>query len=1619
MVKKDIKMAPIDGQPSVLLQNVSKLIKQRVKEQANLVEKFATILFGNMSNDDLTGRNDSDLYGAALSLWQTLNQHSVDNAKVRVFNPEIAKHGWESKHTIVEIVVQDMPFLVDSIRMALSRQSITAHLLLHYPMQTERDKDGNITDFFKLGSKQAQSTKQAVFHIEIDRLTDKATIDALTDELHSVMQDVSLAVTDWLPARDKLKQVIQSLSKTSGKATKEAVQQTADFLNWLEQDNFTLLGYRSYTITPVKGDYKISGIDETSLGLMRASPARDLMLSELPEAGRKIAVDNNLLVLTKTNSKSRVHRPAYIDYVGVKQFDNEGNVVGEERFIGLYSSSFYNNSAADIPLLKNKLASVMEASEFAAGTHAYKALLNILETYPRDELIQATAEDLLTVAMGVLQMQERDMTRLFMRKDSFGRFVTAMVYVPRERYNTQLRKDTQIILQQALGSTEPVEFTTYFSESVLARTHYLVRINDSHVEYKVKDIERNLVEAARTWEDKLESALVGVYGEARGRELTRKYASAFPRGYKEDMLPNDALVDIGKLEALNDNNTLEMLFYRPQEEGAQSKAVRLNLFHKDHPIHLSDVLPMLENFGLRVIGEIPYAIKSSDGSVSWILNFTMELTCNMPEDFEAAQQSFQDSFAKVWAGKLEDDGFNRLILSAGLSGREASLLRALAKYKRQIGGTFSQSYVESTFGRYAELANLTVQLFNKRFSPTEKASAKVIEKLEEQISVQLEQVANLDDDRIIRRFIDMINAVVRTNYFQKDAQGIEKSYISFKIKPELISDMPLPVPMFEIFVYSPRIEGSHLRFGKVARGGLRWSDRREDFRTEVLGLVKAQTVKNTVIVPTGSKGGFVCKKLPETGGREAFINEGKECYRIFIRGLLDVTDNIKQGVIIPPTDVVRLDEDDPYLVVAADKGTATFSDISNGISEEYGFWMADAFASGGSNGYDHKGMGITARGAWESVKRHFREIGIDCQTTDFTCVAIGDMAGDVFGNGMLLSKHNRLQVAFNHMHIFIDPQPDAAKTWPERQRLFKLPTSTWDDFDKSLISEGGGVFSRSAKSIKLSPQIKEMLGTTKASMTPNELIRECLMMPVDLIWNGGIGTYLKASDETHAEVGDRGSEALRVNGKDLKAKIVGEGGNLGATQRGRIEYAMNGGRINTDFVDNVGGVTCSDNEVNIKILLNALLMSGDLTLKQRNKLLFDMTDDVARLVITECYRQTQSLSISSILGSEQIKEYTRFIHMLEKEGKLNRELEFIPSDDQLAERMVKGQSLTRPELAILTAYGKMVLKEQLVLPEITNNNYYNQLLFSSFPTLLQENYATEIENHPLKAEIIATKVANMMVNEMGPNFAQRMLEETGAGVGEVTLCYTIARDLFDLPTIWTKLEQLDNVIPAQLQSQFLHQIRRTMRRASRWFLRHRNKALSIEQTIAFFKPTFQQLHDNLASYLVPAEAEQLAKKQAQYEEQAVPAEIAQYLAQLSTLFSTMDIAQVADTEKVSVALAAEIYFKLGDSLDLHWFLEQITNQPVTNHWQALARASYREELDWQQRSLAAVVVRSCGKVCAADEVISTWISEHDGLLERWRLMLAEFKTTKNHEMAKFSVALRELMLLSHNCDIVK
>ncbi|GAA4896152.1 NAD-glutamate dehydrogenase [Ferrimonas pelagia] len=1611
-------MATLQSSPSVLLDNVVELIRRKNPEtEAHLLNTFARILFGTLSKDELNQRKDSELYGATLSLWKSLNDSPQDGCFNQIYNPGQSTHGWSSSHTIIEMVQPDMPFLVDSVAMALNRFGISAHLMIHTPIAISRDEQGKVIEVRSVMEAPETFERISVFLIEVENQASEAARRALSDELNSMLEDVVASTEGWRPMQAQLAKVIEEV-KTAPKIGADRDRDNAlDFLDFISDHHFTFLGYRYYELKRVEGDLALQPCHDTSLGTLanRPSQHQGLLLSTLPEAARKEALSSHYLILTKTNAKSRVHRPAYIDYVGIKRFDSQGHVVGEHRFIGLYASTVYNRSPGQIPLIKQKMQRVIERSGLAPRSHDHKALVNILETFPRDELIQATEKQLHETCMGILHMQDRDKVRLFVRRDLFGRFVSALVYTSKERYNTHLRVRTQALLAAFFQTDTSVEFTTYFSESTLARTLYLIKVDDNNMDIDVNELETNLVELARTWEDKLDTALLDCRGEAEGKSLSRRFINGFPRSYKEDVLPNAALEDIDQLLALDAEHPLGMLFYRPQESALALRHVSLKLYHKDEPIPLSDILPMLENFGLRVIGERPYKVISSEGEEFWILDFAMTIKGEISESITSYQKRFEQALAQTWAGTFENDVFNHLVLTAGLTGLEVTVLRAYAKYMRQLGNTFSQRYIAETLDRYPEITRLLMEIFRRRFKPGGRTKHD-IEPLKAKVLTQLDDVANLDDDRIIRRFVELLEATLRTNFHQVDAQGQPKAYLSFKFQPERIPDIPLPVPKYEVFVYSARVEGVHLRGGKVARGGLRWSDRREDFRTEILGLVKAQQVKNTVIVPSGAKGGFVCKQLPKE--REAMLAEGQECYRTFIRGLLDITDNIVQGELQLPSNVVRHDEDDPYLVVAADKGTATFSDIANAISQEYDFWLNDAFASGGQFGYDHKKMAITARGAWESVKRHFRELGIDCQKTDFTCLAIGDMAGDVFGNGMLLSKHIRLQAAFNHMHIFIDPDPDPARSYKERARLFKLPRSSWEDYDASLIADGGGIFSRSAKSIKLTPQIKTMLGSKKGQMTPTELVHALLQMEVDLLWNGGIGTYVKSASETHVDVGDRANDAVRINGSQLRAKVVGEGGNLGLTQLGRIEYAEFGGRINTDFVDNVGGVDCSDNEVNIKILLDQLVAEGELTVKQRNHLLEEMTDEVAEIVLQDCREQTLSISVTEINKDTQLKEQIRFIHYLEKEGKLDRALEFLPADDELGERMAAGHGLTRPELAVLVAYAKMVLKEQLVDPVITDNAELSKRLLRYFPQRLQAKFASNMSEHPLRGEIIATSLANSIINDMGLNFIQRMQDETGASVCEVAISYTIAAQVFDFDRIKAEIIELDGTARSADQYRMLCLLQRTVRRATRWFLRHRSGNQDIAQNVAMFRPVVAELEQSFDQLLHQDEAQELALKADEEIKLGVPKPLALTIVRLSTLFSALDITEIAEAEHKPVRLVAETYFRLGAEIELHWFLAQINEQAVANHWQALARSAFREELDWLQRRLTRVVLGNCQTVCQADVIIEQWVNENQATLNRWMQMVAEFRTSKSHEFAKFSVALRELNLLIMRCDAV-
>jgi len=1597
---------------SVLFKNVIKLIESKFsKRQASLVTEFARYFCTNITAGDVEFKTANDLYSPIVSLWRFTQENESANC-VRVYSPELENDGWQTKHSVIELVHEDMPFLVDSIRMELNRMGIGVYLHIHLPMTLTRDKSGRITRLQKPGQINDKPTLTPML-LEIDRQLEQSELDQIQQNLVCVLQEVTAAVTDWKTMCSRLDTVIKDIGNLPKKLQSEKNSESKEFLNWIRCNHFTLLGYAYYELKDSAKGQSLVPKKSTLLGInkLKSWKPKAYNLSDLPKGARNLILKkDNLLVLTKLSAVSKVHRPAHIDYVGIKRVNAKGEIIGEDRFIGLYTSAAYNINPMNIPVLRQKILVVQKESGLSNHEHDSKVLRNILETYPRDELFQTGYANLLETSMGILQMQERPVIRLFVRRDPYGRFFSCLVYVPREQYNTKIRLKITEILNEELSATGPIQFTTTFSESILSRIHFIVPVENAETtKFDLAAIEKDMQQSSHSWEDNLKETLLSSYGEAEGKRLTIRYASGFQPGYQDVSTIPTAVLDIKHMELLSENNELSMLLYRAQEDEQQK--IKFKLFYRNRPKPLSEVMPMLENMGLKVIGETPFMIKPVGGVDRWISDFEMNHAGGEMLNLEELKEKFQEAFREIWLGDAENDGFNRLILSASLDWRETALLRAYAKYKWQIGSSYSQNYVEETLAAYPNIVRLIVDYFYLKFDPALTRDPRKEKALYKKIIKGLENVSNLDQDRILNRYLELINVSVRTNFFQLDENGKPKNYIAIKLMPATIIDIPQPAPMFEIFVYSPKLEGVHLRGGKVARGGLRWSDRKEDFRTEILGLVKAQQVKNSVIVPVGAKGGFVCKRNLAGLSRDEFMQEGISCYKIFISALLDVTDNLIDGKLVPPENVVKLDEDDPYLVVAADKGTATFSDIANGISEKYNFWLGDAFASGGSVGYDHKKMGITAKGAWESVKRHFMEMGIDSQSTDFTAVGVGDMAGDVFGNGMLCSRHIKLIAAFNHLHIFIDPNPDSEKSYCERERLFNLPRSSWEDYDPKLISKGGGVFSRTAKSIPLSKEIKNWLGLTVDSLPPNKLINEILKSKVDLLWNGGIGTYIKATSETASDVGDRANDNLRVNGNELNCKIIGEGGNLGVTQLGRIEYMQNGGRGNSDFIDNAGGVNCSDNEVNIKILLNQIVSNGDMTVKQRNKVLISMTDEVGEIVLRENFLQAQTISMSEERSVKMVKELMRFIHWMEKEGKIDRELEFLPTDEELLERLARDQGLTRAELAVLAAYGKMILKEDLCTPEVSNEGYYKNELVKYFPTALRKKYPRQMQNHPLKNEIIAMRLANEMVDYLGSNFAFRTIDETGALPSDVAISFTLAKEIFEMPKIWKQIESLDHSVPAAVKNHMFYQTQRMIRRCTRWFLRHRRKNLAINDGIDFFKSGVAALQKDIKNALDKSEIATIQEGIEQWVEQGVPKNLAEKVSYLSTMFSALDIVEMSKLTGLKVSLVGEVYYKLGAKLELHWFLEQITAQPVDNHWQAFARATFREELDWQQRSLTVAVLHMSDKSANAEERIIAWIIQNDALLARWQQMVADFRASSRHEFAKFSVALRELLIL--------
>ncbi|HLB14888.1 MAG TPA: NAD-glutamate dehydrogenase domain-containing protein [Burkholderiales bacterium] len=1591
------------------LDQILALVREKLPAEARgPVEAFVRAYYRQVDPEDLAERSPADLYGAALSHWNFARRRAPGQARVRVFNPNVQEHGWESTHTIVEIVNDDMPFLVSSVTMEVNRHGLTLHLIVHPTMRVNRQgAEHTLTGV--LPDDSPAGLRESFMHIEVDRITEPPLMETLAVDLERVLAEVRTGVEDWKKMIAKVRELVADLERRPPPIGQLDLAEARAFLAWLADNHFTFLGYRCHDLVVKDGDDALAVVPGSGLGILREQPGDEIAtsFSQLPPQVRAYARVKDLLVLTKSNSRSTVHRPGYLDYIGVKRYDDRGEVCGEHRFLGLYTHVAYHARPADIPLLRRKVTNVQARAGFVPGGHAWKTLESILDTYPRDELFQISEDELFDVALGILHLGERQRSRLFVRRDPFERFLTCLIYAPRENYTTDLRRKWQAILMKAFNGTSS-DFNAFLSESVLARIMITVRTTPGQIPaYDVRSLEGQLVAAARRWEDELREALVEAAGEARGNELYRRFGAAFPAAYREDIPARSAVPDCEMLAKTAGGGGLGMNLYKPLE--AAPGRLRFKLFHKGGPVSLSDSLPMLERMGLRALEERPYRVTPEEGDAIWIHDFGL-VAGDAEIDIDAVGAIFEEAFGRVFTGELESDDFNRLVLASRLSADEIVVLRAYAKYLRQTGFPLSQGFIEQTMAANPVIARMLVNLFKLRLDPEKSDDAGAAAQVSA-IEQALDRVANLNEDRVLRQYLAVILATTRTDYWRRDADGRRRTFLSFKFDPSQVPGLPEPKPMFEICVYSTRFEGVHLRGGKVARGGLRWSDRPEDFRTEVLGLVKAQMVKNTVIVPVGSKGGFVLKRAPPAADREAYLKEGVACYKDYLRGLLDLTDNLVGGKVAPPPQVRRLDADDPYLVVAADKGTATFSDHANEVSKEYGFWLGDAFASGGSAGYDHKAMGITARGAWESVKRHFRELGIDTQTTDFTVVGIGDMSGDVFGNGMLLSKHIRLVAAFDHRHVFVDPDPDAASSWAERKRLFGLPRSSWGDYNAMLISQGGGVWPRAAKSISISPEARRALGIETESLAPSELINAILKAPVDLLYNGGIGTYVKSAKESHAEVGDRANDAIRVNGMELRCKVVAEGGNLGCTQLGRIEYALKGGRIFTDAIDNSAGVDTSDHEVNIKILLGLVIADGELTEKQRNTLLSQMTDQVAALVLRDNYFQTQSLSIGGRIAPQLLDQQQRFMQFLEKSGRLNRALEFLPPDEEIAERRTKKIGLTAPERAVLLAYSKMWLKDEFLAAVLPEDEWIATALGRYFPQALREAYAGVMPRHPLRREIIATHVVNSMVNRVGSTFVHRAMETTGAKPDEIVRAYLLTREVFGYVPLWQSIEALDNKVADSIQADMLIEAGRLIVRASAWFLRSRRLAEPMEQTMERFQPGVEALHAYLLQLLDAPARSQLDIAVVRWTQAGVPQEIALRVAALDTLYAALDIVEIAESSHRPVETVAGVYFQLSSKLGLAWLRDRISKLPGDSHWQTLAKGSMRDDLAGLQRTLAGNVLAN-GPDNDPRALVAAWEARSRETMERASRLLGELRAAPAPDLAMLSVGLRELRNLA-------
>ncbi|GAA1495725.1 NAD-glutamate dehydrogenase [Paeniglutamicibacter kerguelensis] len=1534
--------------------------------------------------------------------------------------------------TMVYVVTDDMPFLVDSVTAEIVRQKAAINIVVHPTFVVSRDSEhGRITSLetvpahehlasgdtaampslSALVAKNRDTAIESWIAVELGGDPSDETVESLIAGLERILVDVRAAVEDWSAMRNKAHEIADSLALVTGAEQIPDLNAAVDLLHWLDDGNFTFLGYRDYDLVTENNEDVLRIRPDSGLGLMRnTDSARNTQ--HLTKRGRAMARDKRALVITKANSRSTVHRGVYLDYVGIKRFDAQGNVNGERRFIGLFASSVYTSSVRSVPVVREKVKAVLRRTGFAPDSHSGKDIVTILETYPRDELFQISVEDLTDTVLGILRLQERRRTSLFLRPDVYGRFMSALVYLPRDRYTTGVRLRIEKELTEAFNA-ESVDFEVRMSESALVRLFYRIRLQ-RHGLTPVVDraaLETRLVAAVRSWSEGISEAATERYGAEAGTALASNWAEAFPAAYRVDFEVEEALADIERFGVYEEPDHVGPVIklYVPEEDEDSEVNARMKLY-LTAPLSLSKILPVLQNLGLEVIDERPFAVTPLRAEERYLYDLGLKFPAGI--DPLAAESLLEAAYSAIVTGVAESDHLNRLVLRESMGWREVALLRAYAKYLHQLGVSNSYSFVSDTLVANPDVTHGILALFKGTFDPILGAEESAAARLAAHATLAeaLEKVPTLDADKLLRRFVNVIEGTLRTNYYTDPAA------LAFKLMPGKIDGAPFPRPKYEIWVCSPRVEGVHLRFGEVARGGLRWSDRRDDFRTEVLGLVKAQMVKNAVIVPTGAKGGFFAKQLPNPAvDRGAWMEEGKSAYRIFIRSLLEITDNLVTDAngetVVPPANVVRLDGDDTYLVVAADKGTASFSDIANSISEERGHWLGDAFASGGSIGYDHKAMGITARGAWESVKRHFTEFGVDTQTEEFTAAGVGDMSGDVFGNGLLRTRTVKLVAAFDHRDIFLDPNPDAGASFVERARLFELPRSSWADYNKDLISAGGGVFSRTLKSIPISPEVRDALGlgATVSSMAPTELLKAILGAPVDLLYNGGIGTYVKASTETHAEVGDRANDAIRVDGKQIRAKVIGEGGNLGMTQLGRIEAALHGVLLNTDAIDNSAGVDCSDHEVNIKIFVDRMVRAGKIDKDERSAFLHSMTDEVSRLVLKTNFDQNVMLLNDKQEMASWSPAFERQMDWLEEHADLNRALEFLPTNEQLEERLAAGQTLTVPELSVLVAYAKIQLASALAASDLPDDPYFAATLRNYFPVQLAERFGEELDSHPLRREIIATVIANDMVNVGGTTYAFRVMEETGATESQVAKAFVALRDIYSFDSEFDAINALAPSFDTQTWCRLHLDMRRLLDRATRWYIHHVDRSQMVTESMQALAPTIQALRPAVGSLLRGSDDARVSALKVEALGWGLEKGMATRWAEQFESFVLLDIAAMATRTGLDAGEIAKIYYVLYDRFGVDALLERITSLPRADRWQALARAALRDDLYSTIIDFTRDVIEVSDDA-ESDPVVrvDAWEAANEANLERAKNMFAEVNRLERDDMASLSVALRLL-----------